>query len=66
MFDVFGADDLLTKVTNHLGFHSYVLNKKFGPRFDVTQPFVHNSSGSDLFTSWAKLSEREKTLPLLT
>ena len=37
MIDVFGGSGCLTKATNHLGLRGYVLETKFGPRYDVTQ-----------------------------
>ena len=40
MLDVFGGTGLLAKATNHLDLRSYVLDTKFGPRYDVTQHLV--------------------------
>ena len=40
MLDVFGGSGFFTKATNHLGLRGYVLDSKFGPRYDVTQPLV--------------------------
>ena len=39
MLDVFGGSGILTKVTCHLGLLGYVLNTKFGSRYDVTKLF---------------------------
>ena len=35
LLDVFGGSGFLTKATNYLGLRGYVLDTKFGPRFDV-------------------------------
>ena len=35
-----GGSGFLTKATQHLGLRGYVLDTKFGPRYDVTQPLV--------------------------
>ena len=40
MLDVFGGRGFLAKATNHLGLRDYVLDTKFGPRYDVTNPLV--------------------------
>ena len=38
--DVFGGPGFLAKASNHLGLRGYVLDTKFGPRYDVTKLFV--------------------------
>ena len=40
MLHMFDQPGFLTKASNHLGLRGYVLDTKFGPRFDVTQPLV--------------------------
>ena len=40
MLDVFNSPGFLAKATNHLGLRGYVLDTKFGPRYDVTKPLV--------------------------
>ena len=40
MLDVFGGPGFLAKASNHLRLRDYVLDTKFGPRHDVTKPFV--------------------------
>ena len=40
MLDVFGGPGFLAKATNHLGLRGYVLDTRFGPRYDVTKPLV--------------------------
>ena len=37
MLDVFGGSGFPTKATNHLGLRGYLIDTKFGPRYDVTQ-----------------------------
>ena len=38
VLDVFGGLGFLAKATNHPGLSGYVLDTKFGPRYDVTKP----------------------------
>ena len=40
MLNVFGGSGFLAKATNHLGSRGDVFDTKFGPWYDVTQPFV--------------------------
>ena len=40
MLDVFGGHGFLAKASNHLGLRGYVLDAKFGSRYDVTKPLV--------------------------
>ena len=40
MLDVFGGPGFLAKASNHLVLRGYVLDMKFGPRYDVTKPLV--------------------------
>ena len=40
MLDVFGVSGFVAQATNQLGVRGYVLDTKFGPRYDVTQPLV--------------------------
>ena len=40
MLDLFGGAGFLAETTNHLRLRGYVLDTKFGPRYDVTQAFV--------------------------
>ena len=40
MLDVFSGSGFLAKATNHLGLRCYVLDTKFGSRYDVTKPLV--------------------------
>ena len=43
LLDVFGGLGFLAKTTNHFGLRGYVLDTKFGPRYDVAQPLVRTS-----------------------
>ena len=38
MFDVFGGLAYVAKTTNHLCLRGYVLDAKFGPKYDLTKP----------------------------
>ena len=40
LFDVFGGAGFLATPTNHLGMRGFVLDTKFGPRYDLTNPLV--------------------------
>ena len=40
LFDVFGGNDFLTRTTNRLGLRGYVLDTKFGARYDASQRLV--------------------------
>ena len=40
VLNVFGGLGFLAEATNHLGVRFYVLDTKFGHRFDVMKPFV--------------------------
>ena len=42
--DVFGGSGFLSKATNHLGLRGCALDRKFGPRCDVTQPEFDRTS----------------------
>ena len=46
--DVFGGSGFLTKATNNPGLRGHVLDTKFGPRYDVTQPLVLTRSRQDV------------------
>ena len=37
---MFGGSGFLAKAANHLGLRGYVLDTKFGPRYDVTKPLA--------------------------
>ena len=48
MLDVFGGDDFLTMAANLLGLRGNVLDTKFGPKYDVSQPVVLTSIRQDV------------------
>ena len=49
MLDVFGGPGFLAKASNHLGLRGDVLDTKFGPRSDVTQPLVLTRIRQDVY-----------------
>ena len=48
MIDVFGGSCFLAKTKNHWGLCGYVVDTKFGPRYDVTQLIVLSSIRQDV------------------
>ena len=48
MLDVFGGAGFLAQTTDHLCLREYVLDTKFGPRYDVTKPLVLNRIRQDV------------------
>ena len=48
MCGVFGETGFVAKATNHLGLRGYVLDTKFGPKYDVTKPLVLTGIGQDV------------------
>ena len=62
LFDVLGGSTCVAEATNHLGLRGFVLDTKFGARFDVTEPLVsHQDSIGRL--RWKKVHRKNDFTP---
>ena len=50
MLDVFGGFGFVEKTTNSVGLRGYVLDTKFGPKYDATKPLVLSRIRQDVST----------------